>query len=381
MYQALGHTCPHEAHVAVQVDDEPDVYRDVGSLMESPAAGQSEVLLLESYDGGHLNPTQSRFSRFASGDSDPSSAFGVTSRVFKTSSAGYSLKPGYSESTLQQAIAALDHLPEPSHVTSESYVSQNQNTVLSGHYRQQQLTDQHVTAKSMSGSAGSYQFQEREGEAEMSSRHRHIADHSQTGSVANTDGRTRLSSSARWAQQPDSPGNTPEAASSVYDNPNVTGFPIIRQEVSQESPHRVSSDANVKTFSLSGQGANDVSPGHASMSDGMQGSEDIAESEAADYRWSVQSRSYAGSPGHDSLHSWTDCTPVRGLAEKDPASPDARTILRSIARECQHAVEGKSPVVRDDISGVSPQNRPDLSRTPNTFFNPSFDADEMSKSP
>lgn len=300
----------------------------------------------------------------------------MTSRVFKTSSAGYSLKPGYSESTLQQAIAALDHSPEPSHVTSESYASQGRNTVLSGQYRQQELTDQPVIATSMSDSARSHQLQE--GEGAMSSHTYHNVGHSQTSSVANTDGRTRLSSSARWAQQPDSPSNSPEAASSVYDNPYVTGFSMFGQEVSQESPDHAGSDLNVRAFSVSGQGGNDASASHASMS---QGHQDVAGLHEADYSWSVQSRSYAGSarsPGRDSLHSWTESTPVRGAAVQDPASPDARTILRSIARDCQHAVEGKSPVLR---MATSTQNRPDLSRTPNTFFNPSFDANEMSKSP
>lgn len=302
--------------------------------------------------------------------------------MFKTSSAGYSLKPGYSESTLQQAIAALDHSPELSHITSESYVSQGQNAVLSGQhrqqgqYRQQEITEQHAIARSMSASARSHQLQE--GEGEMSSHTHHDVGRSQTSSVANTDGRTRLSSSARWAQQPDSPSNSPEAASSVYDNPYVTGFSMFGQEVSPGSPRHAGSDLNVRASSMSGQGVNDASPSHASMS---QGHQDVAGLDEADYSWSVQSRSYAGSarsPGRDSLHSWTDGTPVRGSAVQDPASPDARTILRSIARECQHAVEGKSPVIQMDTSA---QDRPDLSRTPNTFFNPSFDANEMSKSP
>ena len=382
-------------------------YRDFGSLFESPAAaaGSSEVLLLENDDGGHLEPTQSRFSRFASGDSDPSSAFGVTSRMFRNSSAGYSLRPGYGDSSLQQATAAEDPSHEHSHLTSESCVSHSQDTALSAQYSQQEsLGLQRVPEKSMSRSAMSVHLQE--GESETSSHSHRTVQHSQASSVGNPDGRTRLSSSAHWLQQPQSPGSSPEAAGSAYDDPNVTGFSMLGQRLNQESPRHVGSDCNtasfskfrqgldpespqnvssdphVSTFSMFGQGLSNESPDNGSMLQGTQGHEEVADSDRH-YNWSVQSRSYAGSagsPGRDSLHSWTDNTPVRAPAPQDPASPDARTILRSIARECQHAVEGKSPVVLIKAPGLSPQSRPDLSRTPNTFFNPSFDADEMSKS-
>ena len=381
----------------------PCTYRDFDSLFESPAAaaaaaGSSEVLLLENHDG-HMKTTQSRFSTFASGDSDPSSAFGVTSRMFRNSSAGYSLRPGCSDSFLQQAIAAGEPSHEPSHFTPESFVSHSQNTALSAQYSQQELLGrQRAPEKSMSRSAMSFPVQE--GESEMSSQSHHTVQHSQASSVRNTDGRTRLSSSAHWLQQPQSPGSSPEAAGRAYDDPNITGFSMFGQRVNQESPHHVSSDGNntsfsnfgqgldsespqhVSTFSMFGQGLSNESPDNGNMLQGVQGHEEVADSDLH-YNWSAQSQSYAGSagsPGRDSLHSWTESTPVRAPAPQDPASPDARTILRSIARECQHAVEGKSPVVPTKASGLSPQSRPDLSRTPNTFFNPSFDADEMSKS-
>ena len=365
----------------------PCTYRDFGSLFESPAAaaaaGSGEVLLLESHDGGHLNPTQSCFSRFASSDSDPSNAFGVTSRMFKNSSAGYSLRPGHSESSLQQATAAVrDQSHEPSHFTSESYVYHSQDTALSVQYSQQQLSGQQCfTENSAAGSAGSYHFHE--GEVETSSHSHRTVQHSQASSVGNSDGRTCLSSSAHWLQQPQSPGNSAEAAGSVYDDPDITGFSMFGQSVDPQSPQHVSNDPNVTGCSMFDQGLNNESPDNGSMLQGMQDHEEIADS-GPHYNWSVQSRSYAGSagsPGRDSLHSWTDSTPVRATAPQDPASPDARTILRSIARECQHAVEGKSPVVQIKASGLSPQSGPDLSRTPNTFFNPSFDADGMLKSP
>ena len=381
-------------------------YRDFGSLFESPAAaaGSSEVLLLENHDGGHLNPTHARFSRFASGDADPSSAFGVTSRMFKNSSAGYSLGPGYGESSLQPAIAAGEQSHE--HFASESYVSHSKGTALSAQYRQQELSGQpRVTDNSVSGSAESYHFHE--GEVETSSHSHRTVQHSQASSVGNTDGRTWLSSSAHWLQQPRSPGNSAEAAGSAYDDLNITSFSIFGQSVNPqspqhasddcsttpfsrlgqgldpESPQHVSSDPNVTGFSMFGQGLNNESPDNGSMFRGMQDHEEVADS-GPHYNWSAQSQSCAGSagsPGRDSLHSWTDSTPVRATTPQDPASPDARTILRSIARECQHAVEGKSPVVPIKASGLTPLSRPDLSRTPNTFFNPSFDADEMSKSP
>ena len=301
--------------------------------------------------------------------------------MFRNSSAGYTLRPGYSQASLQQAIALVDQSQEPSHVTSGSYVSQSLDTALSGQYSQQEQQDHRKAEESVSGSAVSYRFQE--ADMETSGHSHHTAQHSQTGSVANTDGRTRQSSSARWLQQPHSPDNSPEAASSAYGDPNVTGFSMFGQGLSPGSPHHVSSaydDPDVTGFSMFGQGVNNESPDHASASQGTQDHAEIADSEAH-YSWSVQSQSYAGSaasPGRDSLHSWTDSTPIKVPAPQDPASPDARTILRSIARECQNAVEGKSPVVRK-ASDLSPESRPDLSRTPNTFFNPSFDVDELSK--
>ena len=390
----------------------PCTCRDFGSLFESPAAaaaaGSSEVLLLENHDGSHLNPTQARFSRFASGDSDPSSLFGAASRMFRNSSAGHSLRPGNSDSSLQQNMMAGDPPEEPSHVSFESHVSQTQNTGRSAQYSQQELVgQQRVSEKSISGNAMTYHF--RESEVETSSHSRlSTVQHSQASSVDNTDGRTRLLSPAHWLQQPESLGSSPEAASSAYDDPDITGFSICGRTVNSESPRHVSSDHTTRAFSMHGQGLDQESPHHVSsdanvtgfsmfaqglgtesvdlnsMPQGMQSQERVAES-GPHYSWSVHSQSYAGSagsPGRDSLHSWTDATPIRGPAPQDPASPDARTILRSIARECQHAVEGKSPVVQAEASGLSPPSRrPDLSRTPNTFFNPSFDADDMSNHP
>lgn len=385
------------------------MFRDFGSLFESPAAaaaaaGSSEMLLLENHDGSHLNPTQSRFSRFASGDSDPSSLFGAASRMFRNSSAGHSLRPGNSGSSLQQNMMAGDPPDEPSHVSFESHVSQTQDTGLSAQYSQQELVgQQRVSEKSISGNAVTYHFREREVETLSHSRLSTVQ-HSQASSVGNTDGRTRLLSPAHCLQQPESLGSSPEAASRAYDDPDMTGFSICSRTINPESPRHVSSnrstrafsmldqgvdqesrhhDPNVTGFSMFGQGLDQESVDLSSMPQGMQNQEEVAES-GPQYSWSVQSQSYAGSAGspvRDSLHSWTDSTPVRTPAPQDPASPDARTILRSIARECQHAVEGKSPVVQAKASGLSPPGRPDLSRTPNTFFNPSFDADDMSNHP
>lgn len=397
------------ANTAAQLIAIPCTYRDFGSLFESPAAaaaaGSSEVLLLENHHGSHLNPTQSRFSRFASGDSDPSSLFGAASRMFRNSSAGYSLRPGNSDSSLQQTMMAGDPPDEPSHVSFESHVSQTQDTGLSAQYGQQEhVGQQRIPEKRISGNAVSYQFRESEVETSSPS-HLTAVQHSQASSVGNTDGRARLLSPAHWLQQPASLGSSPEAAASAYDDSDITGFSIYGQTVNSESPRHVSSDRtrttavfpvldqrvdqesvysepHVTGFSMFGQGLDRESVDHGSMPQGMQNQEEVAEC-GPHYSWSVQSQSYAGSagsPGRDSLHSWTDSTPVRAPAPQDPASPDARTILRSIARECQHAVEGRSPVVKVKASG-SPQGRPDLSRTPNTFFNPSFDADDMSNHP
>lgn len=325
--------------------------------------------------------------------------------MFRNSRADYSLRPGYSNSSLQQAIAAGDQSHEPSLFTSGSYASHSQDTALSAQYSQQEsLGQQRIPEKSVSRSAESYHVQV--GESETSSHSHRTVQRSQASSVGNTDGQTRLPSSAHWQRQPQSPGSSPEAAGSTHDDPNITGFSMFGQRVHQESPHcvssvrnttafsnfgqeldlnsprHVSSDPNVSSFSTFEQGLSNELPDNGSMLQGMQGHEDIADSDLH-YSWSVHSRSYAGSagsPGRDSLHSWIDSTPVRTPAPQDPASPDARIILRSIARECQHAVEAKSPVVPPKASGLLPQNRPDLSRTPNSFFNPSFDADEMSKS-
>ena len=324
--------------------------------------------------------------------------------MFRNSRADYSLRPGYSNSSLQQAIAAGDQSHEPSLFISGSYASHSQDTALSAQYSQQEsLGQQRIPEKSVSRSAESYHVQV--GESETSSHSHRSVQRSQASSVGNTDGQTRLSSSAHWLQQPQSPGSSPEAAGSTHDDP-ITGFHTFGQRVHQESPHHVSSDRNttalskfgqeldpnsprhvssdpnVSSFSTFQQGLSNKLPDNGSTLQGMQGHEEIADSDLH-YSWSGQSRSYAGSagsPGRHSLHSWIDSTPVRTPAPQDPASPDARIILRSIARECQHAVEAKSPVVPSKASGLLPQSRPDLSRTPNSFFNPSFDADEMSKS-
>ena len=325
--------------------------------------------------------------------------------MFRSSSAGYSLGPGYRDPPLQQATALGDQSHEPSHVTSEHHVSHSQDTVLSVQYTQQELLGrQRIPEKSVSRSAGSFHMQE--GGSETSSHSYHAVQHSHASSVGNTDGKTPFSSSASWLQQPQSPGSSPDAAGSTYNDAGIAGLSEFGQRKHREAPHQVSSDGNTTVFSkfgqgldlesprqlcsdlngssssMFGQGLSNESPDDSRLLPGMQGHEEGADSDLH-YNWSVQSQSHAGSagsPGRDSLHSWTDSTPVRAPAPQDPASPDARTILRSIARECQHAVEGKSPVVPIKASRLSPQSRPDLSRTPNSFFNPSFDADEMSKS-
>ena len=96
------------------------------------------------------------------------------------------------------------------------------------------------------------------------------------------------------------------------------------------------------------------------------------------YDWSADSHadaSSARSPGHDSMQSWTGSTPAKQGIQEDPDSPDPRTIMKSLAKQCQSAVEGRSPAPSTNVPSFSPQSRPDLSRTPNSYFNPSFDDD------
>ena len=110
-----------------------------------------------------------------------------------------------------------------------------------------------------------------------------------------------------------------------------------------------------------------------------RGVRDDALASQMQYNWAAEGESYASSaesPGRDSLQSWTGSTPAKQVVQQDPDSPDARTIMRSLAKQCQNAVEGRSPAAGHTIPAFSPPNRPDLSRTPNSFFNPSFDADD-----
>lgn len=306
------------------------------------------MLLLEGRDANH--PTQSRFSRFAVDDSDMSNTFGVASRMFRNSSAGYSPRPSHIESSVQQTAAAADASHGASFSTSQSRVPEGQDTLLAGQHHQQEL-DPHNAENSLSGSAGSYQFHG--SDQEMSSHSYRFVQQSQISSAVQADSRTHVSSSAGFLQHPQLHASSPEASANSYQLPDTVGLEFS-QGLAYESPH------------------------HDSMLQDVQSHGEMDESNAH-YTWSAQSQSYASSaasPGRDSLHCWTDSTPIRAPVPQDPASPDARTILRSIARECQHAVEGKSPAVRVNTSGLSPQSRPDLGRTPNTFFNPSFDADK-----
>ena len=345
----MGASCLVDGHAAVGNALCAD--RDLGSLIESPAAGSSEVLLLEGHEGHHLNPTQSRFSRFASNDTDLCNAFGVTSSMFRNSSAGQALRPGFSDVSVQQADAAAadtDSLLRQTHALWLPRASQGDDAAHFVQHGQQEL-DQGHTEDSLLGSAGSCQFQGSGHEALRQSPQQH----SHSSSAAQSDGRTRISTSA-YFQQPASNASSPEAPANTFTDHNFTDFAAYSQEAGHE-----------------------LMPG-SSMSHHMHDHGEVGES-SVQYSWSAHSQSYAGSagsPGRDSLHSWVDSTPVRPPAVQDPASPDTKTILRSLARDCQHHVEGRSPAIRVNPAGLSPQSKPDLSRTPNTFFNPSFDADK-----
>lgn len=319
------------------------------------------MLLLESHDGSHLNPTQSRFSRFASGDTESSSAFGVTSRMFRNSSAAPALMPGYSDSSVQHALSMAGQSQEQASSQSQSHTSGSQMTVPAGHFSNQgghyQEQDGHHAANSVSGSARSYAVHA--AQAEMSQYSQQTSTHtSQKSTVMQTDGRTRLSSSERWQAPSSEQEKSPGASSRGYDDHDLSF--LARSNFSRNFSHSPPQQA-------------------AGLSQDMQSHGELADPDTQ-YSWSAQSQSYASSassPGRDSLHSWTGSTPARPTAPQDPASPDARTILRSIARECQNAVADRSPALGVNTSMLSPQSpsRPDLSRTPNTFFNPSFDAD------
>ena len=211
-----------------------------------------------------------------------------------------------------------------------------------------QRQDDHGGVGSVSGSAQSYALHQGETRASL---HSQTAYTSQGSTAQQTDGRTRLSSSARWLESSQEYGRQPGVSPSNYDP--VMSF-LASPTVGRDSGHEFeSSQQHAAVHSESGD-------------------------PDAQYSWSAQSQSYAGSPGRESLQSWTGSTPARPVPQQDPDSPDARTILKSIARECQSAVAGRSPAVGVDASTVSPQGsaRPDLCRTPNTFFNPSFDANE-----
>jgi len=338
--------------------------RDFSSLYESPAGASSEVLLLEGQDGNHLNPTQSRFSRFASGDTDSISAFGVTSRMFRNSSAAQGFTPAYTETLtqLRQPVGGplQDEADMQTQSLSQSQTSQEHSHALSGQYSNQGLHyNSHHGLNTVSGDARMYVVHE--GEAQTSVHSQQTSTHtSQRSTVMHTDGKTLLSPE-QWRQPYSADERSPEASSSGYDDPNISGF--ARSAVSAESIQGVPQH-------------------HADMMHDAQKHDDPVEP-SMQYSWSAQSQSYAssaGSPGRDSLHSWTGSTPAGPTAQQDPDSPDARTILRSIARDCQNAVAGRSPAPCISAFRLSPQSpgQPDLSRTPNSFFNPSFDADEES---
>lgn len=322
------------------------------------------MLLLEGQDGNHLNPTQSRFSRFASGDTDSGSAFGVTSRMFRSSSAAQAFMPAYTNSLtqLRQPVGrpSQHEADMQAQSLSQSQSSQEHSHAPSGQYRNQGLHyNSHHGLNTGSGNARMYAVHE--GKAETSVHSQRTSTYtSQTSTVTHTDGKTLLSPE-QWRQSYSADERSLEASSSGYDDPNVSGF--ARSAVSAESIQGVPQQ-------------------HADVMHDAQKHEDPVEP-SMQYSWSAQSPSYAssaGSPGRDSLHSWTGSTPAGPTAQQDPDSPDARTILRSIARDCQNAVAGRSPAPGISEFRLSPESpgQPDLSRTPNSFFNPSFDAGEES---
>ncbi len=333
--------------------------RDFSSLYESPAGAPSEVLLLEGQDGNHLNPTQSRFSRFASRDTDSVSAFGVTSRVFRNSSAAQGFMPAYTTSLTQLRQPSQDEVDMQAQSRSQSQIPQEHSPAPSGQYSNQgQHYSSHNGLNTVSGNARMYAVHE--GEAQTSVHSQHTSTYtSQRSTVTHTDGKALLSPE-QWRQPYSADERSPEASSSSCGDPNISGF--ARSAVSAESIQGVPQH-------------------HADVMHDAQKHDDPVASQTCS--WSAQSLSYAssaGSPGRDSLHSWTGSTPAGPTAQQDPGSPDARTILRSIARDCQNAVAGRSPAPGINAFRLSPQSpgQPDLSRTPNSFFNPSFDADEES---
>ena len=335
--------------------------RDFSSLYESPAGAPSEVLLLEGQDGNHLNPTQSRFSRFVSGDTDSISAFGVTSRMFRNSSAAQGFLPAYTDTLIQlrQPVGrpTQDEADMQAQSHSQSQVSQEHSHAPSGQYSNQGLHyNSHHGLKTVSGDETARRYAVHEGEAQTSVHSQQTSTYtSQRSTVMHADGKSLLSPE-QWRQPYSADERSPEASSSGHDDLNISGF--ARSAISAESVQGV--------------------PQH--HADVMH---DDPVEPSMQYSWSAQSQSYAssaGSPGRDSLHSWTGSTPAGPTAQQDPDSPDARTILRSIARDCQNAVAGRSPAPGISAFRLSPQSpgQPDLSRTPNSFFNPSFDADEQS---
>lgn len=311
------------------------------------------MLLLEDGTGSHLNPTQSRFSRFASGESDSSSAFGMTSRMFRNSAADPAFMPAYPDPFSRHGLPAEGPAHSRADVQSESQTLEGYMAAGSGEYGHESLDfDRHVV-HSVSNSARSCATQE--GKAEALAHSQQLSSHTgKRSTVTVTDG--QLSSSRQWHQPRSEQQGSPQASSSSYVDANVADFAqsMFNPELDQGSPQN---DAAVR------------------QDCGIPCEPDMQ------YSWSAQSQSYAssaGSPGRDSLHSWTGSTPARPIAQQDPASPDARTILRSIAQDCQNAVAGRSPAPGLHALSLSPQSpsRPDLSRTPNSFYNPSFDADE-----
>ena len=275
-----------------------------------------------------------------------SNTFGVASRMFRNSSAGYSPGPSHTESSAQQTAAAPDTSHRAGNATSQLHSPEGRDILLAGRHHQQ-LLDPYHAENSLSGSAGSYARDQ-----ETSSHSYRVVQQSQSSSVVQAD----VSPSTVFLQHPLSHASSPEASTNSRQHPDTMAF-NFSQGLAYESPHHDSKLQDVQSH-----GEIEGSNAYNSWSAQSQQSQSYASS--------------AGSPGRNSLHSWTDSTPMRAHVPQDPASPDARTILRSIARECQHAVEGKSPGARVSTSGLSPQSRPDLSRTPNTFFNPSFDADK-----
>ena len=316
------------------------------------------MLLLEGHDSKRLNPTQSRLSRFTSQVSDTSSAFGVTSRMFRNSSAGQALHPddGNSNSSAPYALSSAE---QPQRLHPESQALEARMTEDSGeHSREaglyQEQGDYHEV-NSVSGSAKSYALQQQEAETSLYS-HKIFLQTSPGGMEMRTDNTSRISPSEGWLQPESECESSPGASSNGYGDSNLAGFARSSREFAQESPQHSTSM--------------------------LQGQDESVDAHDMQYSWSAYSQPYAssaGSPGHDSLHSWTGGTPTRLSTQPDPKLLDPKTILKSIARDCQQAVTGRSPAAAVNVVTLSPQSpsMPDLSRTPNSFFNPSFDASSM----